>query len=927
MLAELDEGGIRGSERSIDLLARAHDASHYLLVPSGVASPSSAADVAAVFAASARAGVPITFRSGGTSLSGQGVTGGILVDTRSSFREMTVLDAGARLRVQPGVTVRRANVGLARHGRKLGPDPASEVACTIGGVVANNSSGMACGTEQNTYRTLESLVAVLPSGTIIDTASPDADKLLHAQEPALYNGLLALRDRVRSNPHSVDTLRRQFSMKNTMGYGVNAFLDHDSPSQLLARLMIGSEGTLGFVAEATFRTVELPSLALTGLAIFSSLSAATAALPALVASGLATIELMDAASLRVAQQLEGAMDALRTLRVDGHAALLLEYQSSDADELAAQHEAASSVLGALEVVSPLVFTSDPNERGALWHIRKGLFTSVAGARPSGTTALLEDIVVPVAALLATCERLVELFELHGYEDSVIFGHAKDGNIHFMLNERFDEASSLERYQRFTEDMVDLVLSQGGSLKAEHGTGRIMAPFVRRQYGDELYEVMLEVKRLFDPQGLLNPGVVLSDSAASYLDNLKLVPTVESEVDRCVECGYCEPACPSKDITLTPRQRIVVRREMRNAELSGDTALLDELSRDYDYEGIDTCAVDGMCQVACPVSINTGDLVRRLRAENQGRLAKAGWKAAAVGWGAGTSVASVALSVADRMPGALVSLATSLGRRMLGADTVPQYSDDLPAGGVRRVAREEAAAEAVYFPSCTGTMFSGGSSKGGVGEAFLALCERAGVAVSIPTGIAAACCGTPWKSKGFADGHHIMAARTLKMLWEASRNGELPIVCDASSCTEGLERMAANAQTGPYSTLRFVDSVQFVHDRVMSALTVTEPMASIAIHPTCSSTQLGINDALIGIARAISDDAIVPEEWGCCGFAGDRGMLHPELTASATEREASEVGARPYAAYASTNRTCELGMSRATGSTYLHILELAESATR
>jgi D-lactate dehydrogenase len=211
--------------------------------------------------------------------------------------------------------VRQTNARLARHGRKLGPDPASEIACTIGGVVANNSSGMACGTAQNTYRTLESMTFVLPSGTILNTAEPDADEKLRELEPALHAGLQRLRKQIHASPERLETIRRQYSMKNTMGYGLNSFLDFEAPVDVLSHLLIGSEGTLAFVAEATFRTVKVLPYVSTGLLVFPSLTEATAVLPALVATGLATIELMDAQSLRVAQQLADVPEEILRLSI------------------------------------------------------------------------------------------------------------------------------------------------------------------------------------------------------------------------------------------------------------------------------------------------------------------------------------------------------------------------------------------------------------------------------------------------------------------------------------------------------------------------------------------------------------------------------------------------------------------------------------
>ncbi|MES1169222.1 MAG: FAD-linked oxidase C-terminal domain-containing protein, partial [Leifsonia sp.] len=312
------------------------------------------------------------------------------------------------------------------------------------------------------------------------------------------------------------TIERLFSRKNTMGYGVNALLDFERPVDILAHLMIGSEGTLGFISSATFRTVPVLTSVATGLAVFRTLTEAAAATSVLADAGFATVELMDATSLRVAQHLPDCPDGIAALPVDQHAALLIELQAGTAADLDAELLRTASTVAALPVVDAVALSQEPTRRASLWHLRKGLYTAVAGARPSGTTALLEDVVVPVENLGAFCDGLIELFDRFGYENSVIFGHAKDGNVHFMLTERFDRPELLERYRAFTEAMVDLVLLFGGSLKAEHGTGRVMAPFVSRQYGDELYAVMWEIKRLFDPAGMLNPGVLLSDDPDSYL---------------------------------------------------------------------------------------------------------------------------------------------------------------------------------------------------------------------------------------------------------------------------------------------------------------------------------------------------------------------------------------------------------------------------
>jgi D-lactate dehydrogenase len=911
-------------------VAAAHDASPYLFTPRAVVRAASAAEVGALMAGARAAGVALTLRSGGTSLAGQAGGDGILVDVRSHWRTAEVLDDGLRIRLQPGLTVSQANARLARYGRRLGPDPASESACTIGGLVANNSSGMNCGTQDNAYRTMESLQFVLPSGTVVDTAEPDADRALRTHEPELHAGLLRLRDRVRASASSRATIERLFSMKNTMGYGLNSFLDHTDPADILAHLMIGSEGTLAFVGEAVFRTVPVLPHTATGLLVLPGLAEATDALPALLAVGARTAELLDAASLRVTQQSPDPVAELRGLRVERHAALLVEFAEDSAEALQERVAAARPVLDGLPAVTGTGLVRDPRVRARLWHLRKGLYTAVAGARPPGTTALLEDIAVPMDRLTRTCEGLIGLFDRHGYQDAVIFGHARDGNLHFMLTQDFDSAPEIERYARFTDAMVDLVLDAGGTLKAEHGTGRAMAPFVRRQYGDELYDVMREVKRLCDPHGVLNPGVLLADDPAAHLRSLKSVPEVDPAVDRCVECGYCEPVCPTTDATTTPRQRIALQREIALATAAGDDERRRALEADYAYAAVDSCAADSLCVTACPVTIDTGAVMKRLRGERHGAAAQRAGSAVARHWGTAVRGVRAALNTAHAAPAPAVRAATGAVRRLGAGELVPAWADDIPRGGPARPApRRPAEPRAVFFAACIGSVFAPEGASDGAAAAFLRLCDRAGVPVVVPEGLTGLCCGTPWQSKGYTAGHRTMAARTLQVLWEASDHGRLPVVCDASSCTHGLEQLPDSlpeSDRARFAALRFVDSVVFTAEHLLPALPSPRRLGSLALHPTCSTVHLGIDGALRTVAAAVSDTVTVPDTWGCCAFAGDRGLLHPEITASATAVQAAEITAGRYDAYASCNRTCEMGMTRATGRPYRHVLELLDEAT-
>lgn len=903
------------SDELFDRVSIANDASHYLLTPTLVAKPKTAQQISEIFQISQKHDLGITFRSGGTSLSGQSVTDSLLVDTRKNFKEIAVLANGLKVRVQPGLTVNRVNASLKKYGRKLGPDPASEIACTIGGVIANNSSGMACGTEFNTYKTLSSLIFVLPSGTLLDSSKTDADNQLRIKEPEIYAGLLELRKRIVEKPQLVEKINNAYSIKNTMGYGLNSFVDFEKPIDILTHLIVGSEGTLAFIAEATFNTLPLLAKSATSLLIFDELELATKSLPALKNSDAAVIELLDISSLKVAQREHMADTVLKQLEFKNHAGLLIEYQAETEFQLDALIDNAHQVFKNLPIKSGEL-TKSVEIRNELWHARKGLYAAVAGNRPSGTTALLEDISVPMKHLHETTTHLGELLKKHHYLDSVIFGHAKDGNLHFLLNEKFHDPSSLQRYEDFTQDMVELVLSHDGSLKAEHGTGRIMAPFVKRQFGAELYQIMVDLKKLVDKRNILNPGIIINENENIHIENLKVSPVIDQEVDKCVECGYCETVCPSKDLTLTPRQRITIRRIKKDAERNNDQELIEAINANYDYQALDTCAVDGMCATACPVHINTGDLVKRLRSEQQSFVSQSFGSLAASKWSATTTLLSGLLTTAKNVPAPIVETVNKILRQISGNNSMPLWNKALPGGGKSRLALNSDNPDLVYFPSCINSLYG----ESDIQRAFLNLCEKVGLKVLIPTGIQDLCCGTPWASKGLTQGYEVMALKTKQEIMRQVTKENLVVVSDATSCTHGLTQIFGETQ------IPIVDVLQFVNEKILPLVKIKTKLSSLVIHPTCSGVELGINKHMTALAEAISEEVIVPLDWTCCGFAGDRGLLHPELTQAATSTQAQELSSHKYVAYASSNRPCQIGLSIATGQNYVHLVELVDQVS-
>ncbi len=928
--------------RPIDRIAFASDGSLYRLIPQAVVQPMDVAEVRSLFQLSQQQRVPLTFRAGGTSLSGQAITDGILVDIGRHWRASRVEQNGRTIRVQPGLIGAQANQELKLYGAKIGPDPASITAARLGGILSNNASGMCCGVQQNAYHTLRSLTFLLPSGTLIDTAHPDAEATFAASEPALSAGLLELKQKIQANPALADRIRRKYLSKNTTGYSLNAFLDFETPLAIFSHLLIGAEGTLAFISEAVLNTVPDLPVKTTGLLLFEDLHAACAAIAPLRDAGAAALELMDRASLRSVEDKPGIDPEIRLLGPTA-AALLVEFQSADRQAIAANTARAQAAAATLQLLKPARFTADPVEQEKLWHIRKGLFPSVGAVRAKGTTVIIEDVVFPIESLADAAVDLTRLFSKHGYENAIIFGHAKDGNLHFVIAQGFNTEAETRQYREFIDDVVELVVRKyDGALKAEHGTGRNMAPFVETEWGPEAYEIMHRLKELADPHNLLNPGVILNPDPAAHLADLKKMPVVEPEVDKCIECGYCEPKCPSRDLTLTPRQRIVVRREMqRIKDAGGNHAAYDALNRDFPYMALETCAVDGLCATACPVSIDTGKLTKRFRqlrhttiannialliAKNM-RLAEFGGRFA---MGAGHAVQSIFGLGTMR---AITRVLNKLTRTIMD-EPFWQWSAEMPRP--RRGAlpqRPKQNADAVYFPACISRIMGalpGEQQQTTVMQALLNVADRAGVKLYVPSDIQGNCCGVPFSSKGFEAAHHASVDYTVENFYRWSNGGELAIVVDTSPCTYGLK--TARPHLSPenqarFDKLRIVDSVEYAHDILLPKLSVHRKVHSVALHPVCSATKMSIVPKLVTISNACSETVLVPRDAGCCAFAGDRGFLLPELTASATTTEAEQAVAEDHDGYYSSSRTCEIGMTRATGKVYQSYLHLLDYVTR
>ena len=640
---------------------------------------------------------------------------------------------------------------------------------------------------------------------------------------------------------------------------------------------------------------------------FPGIDEAIAPVRDFVEAGATAVELMVAPALiTAAWNMVGAPEEWKELPPES-AVLLVEFGAEADEELDAHVARAEQILAAHTVIRPLDFTREAEEIELAWRVREGLHGLIGRLRLPGTSLIVEDVCVPPERIAEGARDLQALLGEHGFLPGVA-GHASAGNLHFMLTPDFAKQEDLERYEAFMAKLVELIVGKyDGSLKAEHGTGINMAPYVEREWGEKATELMWRVKALADPDGVLAPGVVLNRDPGVHLRNLKTTPAIEESATTCVECGFCEPVCPSRHLTTTPRQRIVLRREI--ARQPEGSSLRRALVEEYEYDGLQTCAADGSCQLACPVGIDTGALVKELRRERHGERAEKRALAAARHWEGIEGASRAGLRI-----GGPLARRTKRGRALPGA-----------ASSKPPLTLHEGAA-AVYVPSCTNRIFGGSPV-----EALVEVSKRAGLPVWIPEDVAGSCCGLPWSSKGFGEAHRHKANEMIERLWAWSGEGALPIVIDAASCTQGISDPGGGvldeANVERLGKLEIVDSVAWAHDRLLPWLEIHRKVGSATIHPTCATRHLGLAGRLRALAGALAEDVYVVPSATCCGFAGDRGISHPELTAAATRDQAAELAGRDFDACLSSNRTCEIGLSRATGERYESFLFLLEQLTR
>jgi D-lactate dehydrogenase len=900
------------------------DASFYRLLPKIVIKADNSDEVQFIIKEAYKRALPITFRAAGTSLSGQAISDSILLITSRKFTNFKLADDKSYISLEPALTGEQANNILKEFNKKIGPDPASINAAMIGGIAANNASGMCCGISQNSYKTLKSIKLIMADGTKLDTSSDKSKKRFRHQHKEFLENLKELASKTKHDKELKSLIERKFKIKNTCGYSLNALVDYEDEFDILSHLIIGSEGTLAFIEEVTYNTVEDYPNKASALIFFENIKDACNAVSKIKLAKddgkiiVDAVELMDNKALKSVQDKEGMPNYLKEFDSEV-TALLVETRANLKKDLKTQTKDIENLLSEFKTVRPIKFTSKVEEYTLFWKIRKGLFPAVGAIRKIGTTVIIEDVAYPIESLAEATLELQSLFEKHGYHEALIFGHALEGNFHFVFTQDFNDQKEIKRYDEFMNDVTNSVaVKYQGSLKAEHGTGRNMAAFIELEWGKTAFDMMEGIKNLFDPTGILNPGVIINHDKQAHLKNLKPLPATNDLVDTCIECGFCEPMCPSNAITFTPRHRIVANREISRLEVIGEQKEADELKEAYVYDGLETCATCSLCSTACPVGIDTGALTKYLRHERitptQDKVATFianNFSTTLSGMRVGLKSANFVHSLIGT---SLMTGMTNNFRKLLGT---PKWSATLPSGLSinEKFTNKASDKKIVYFPSCISRTMGQSSfsqEEKSLYDTTVEVLQKAGFEIILPKEIEDLCCGMPFSSKGFTKQAEQKSTQLEKALIEVSNNGEYPILCDTSPCTKKMHESFI-------SDIKIYEPIEFCLDYVVNELEFTKIDEPITIHSTCSSRKMGLHEKFITLAKLCANDVIVPADVKCCGFAGDRGFNFPELNKSALSSLKEQTSGAKLAF--STSKTCEIGLSEESGLDYNSILYL------
>lgn len=937
------------------------DASCYAYVPRVVVRAFNEREIITLFALSAKYNVPLTFRAAGTSLSGQACSESVLVLANARWQDIRISHNAQSIFCDCGVIGSEANDALKPFGKKIGPDPATINNAMIGGIFSNNSSGMCCGVKQNSYNTIKSVRVILHDGFVLDTSenAQEGENIAAflARHKDKADALLDLREHILKDKALCKLIERKFAIKNTTGYSINTLLDFADIKDILNHIFIGAEGTLGFVSRVEYECVKNSAFKACALLFYKDLHLAAKAVQILGANDdkVSAAEIMDYACLKSAKDLEGAPKELKSIK-KGQCALLVQLESSTQKGLKAKIDFITDALSKAPSLFGTHFSSDEQEMDSWWKIRKALLPLSASLRPSGSIVITEDICFPLESFAKGIEEITKLFKKFAYE-GIIFGHALSGNVHFIITPFLGEKSQSERFGAFMEALVECVLALKGSTKAEHGTGRMVAPFVEREWGKKAYEINCAIKHIFDPQSLINPDVIISHNPHIHLQNLKDSTQVEDFINQCMECGFCEKVCPSKELTLTPRQRIALRKEIQRLENlpsknPQEVQNLIELKEGYGYYGVETCATCSMCATLCPLEIDTARIALELKplVSQSSPQAFSTFIAhqSATHFSSSIKVLKGAISLSNALFSTfgtnVMSRLSSRAHKSIHTpyipSTLPQANSYTLDSKINQIHHKGLvkAERVLYFSTCINRAFAPSKralDKRSLQEVFESVCKKANVSVIYPHHIENLCCGKAYKD--YKKSAELKAKELYNALKAMQKElGNIAIVCDHSACSyEILQQVRSLEQAKDSQKLKIYDMPQYIASVLLERLTLTPKDENIALYAMCATKKGKWNTALEHIARAcVSGEVLIHHKTQCCGFAGNKGFTCPELNESAlrefqafykqyTKTSAHFKGIKRGFASSST---CEIGLNEKTDILWQNLLYLVDEVS-
>jgi len=887
-----------GGEVRFDAYSRhlyATDASIYAIEPVGVVFPRNADDVAATLEISRTFGVPVLPRGAGTGLCGQTVGQAVVIDFSRFMHAITALDAEQRIaRVQPGVVQDDLNRAAGAHGLLFAPDTSTSNRATLGGMVGNNSCGSRSARYGMTIDHVESLDVILADGSRARLAAVDAAGLAqrgrgNSLEARLYRDVPSL---VTAN---ADVIRSGFPphWRRSGGYRLDRMLPEQGPFDL-ARLVIGSEGTLAVVVEATVRLVPRPG-AVVGLAgHFESIDAALAALGDAIEAKAAAIELVDRLILDLARKSPLHSHRANTLTGDPGGLLWLEFYGDTMAEAMAAASVLETMWRAHGHGYAVVRAAAATELQRFRELRKaglGLLTA-AGTGRERSVAFVEDTAVDPARLREYTQRFAQILEAHGLRAG-FYGHASAGCLHIRPFMDLARPGEIARMHAVAEEVRDLVAEFGGMNSSEHGDGLVRSEFNRRIFGDALYSVMQQVKRLFDPENRLNPGKKVDAPAMTQHLREPALPVpvplqtrfpfedgMHAHANRCARIGACRKSadgggtmCPSFMATRDEQHSTRGRANALVKALGspdpraalGDARLL---------EILDLCLECKACKRECPLSIDMAAMKSETLAQH---YAQHGVPLRARAFGhirRLNRLGSALAPLSNRFAGS--KLGRALTQSMLGIEAgrpLPAFRRDSLPRWFRTRKRgthfERTARGRVIFLADSFTSYT----EPWIGRAAIELLEHAGWDVELADDV---CCGRALISKGLLEAARASHAALIEKLAPAAKQG-IPIVGVEPSCVMTLKDELPALARENEGAAAIAQQATLVDSLLVQAIDegslAIGPAATNAVvyHAHCHQKAAGATSDSVALLERLAPGKIEALDAGCCGMAGSFGF--------------------------------------------------------